>query len=93
MISHRSAGGGTRGAGSTTCGTQRDTSVTAAMGSPPVREDASLPGGKGVVESIYELMWSKNNLLQVSVMADSEEELKKFSSLVDKPQSASECER
>ena len=26
---------------------------------------AALPGGKGLVESVYEMLWTKNNLLQV----------------------------
>ena len=30
---------------------------------------ATLPGGKGLVESLYEMLWTKNNLLQVVLQA------------------------
>jgi hypothetical protein len=51
-------GGGMQGAG-TTARSMRSPG-TAMSGAA-----SGLPGGKGLVEGLYELLWTKNNLLQV----------------------------
>jgi len=56
---------GARGAGATTGGVHDSASAVSGTG-------AGLPGGKGVVEGIYELLWTKNNLLQVSYFTEVE---------------------
>ena len=50
---------GSRGAGTTASGVRESASA--------LSEAGPLPGGKGVVEDLYELLWTKNNLLQVQI--------------------------
>ena len=55
----RRGGARTQGAGTTARSVQ-------APGTTMSTAASDLPGGKGLVEGLYEILWTKNNLLQVS---------------------------